>query len=217
MTELMENDIWADQAASHPGGQMLTKRMIQRALQGGWLTKHSRLLDLGCGSGETVKLLRSMNFQAEGIDLRADKHEAYLVKGDASLLPWKEHFFQGVLAECTLSVMDTGKVLPEVLRILEPGGIFLVSDIFELGRRPTWPETYNFELLYLENATPCLRNYISQWIWKNERACPPLCLEGRKITPDNLSYYYAILRKKERGQDICGTQGISDGTGHAGL
>lgn len=52
MTELMENDIWADQAASHPGGQMLTKRMIQRALQGGWLTKHSRLLDLGCGSGE---------------------------------------------------------------------------------------------------------------------------------------------------------------------
>ena len=105
MTELMENDIWADQAASHPGGQMLTKRMIQRALQGGWLTKHSRLLDLGCGSGETVKLLRSMDFQAEGIDLRTDKHEAYLVKGDASLLPWKEHFFQGVLAECTLSVM----------------------------------------------------------------------------------------------------------------
>lgn len=94
MTELMENDIWADQAASHPGGQMLTKRMIQRALQGGWLTKHSRLLDLGCGSGETVKLLRSMDFQAEGIDLRTDKHEAYLVKETPPFSRGRNTFFR---------------------------------------------------------------------------------------------------------------------------
>lgn len=197
MTELKANDIWADQAASHPGGRMLTKRMIQKALQGGWLADHSRLLDLGCGSGETVRLLRGMGFHAEGIDPGADKKEAHLVRGDASLLPWKEESFQGVLAECTLSVTGTDKVLPEVLRILEPGGIFLVSDIFELGCRPSWPEKYNFELLYLENATPCLRNYISEWIWKNERPCPPLCLGGRRITPDKLTYYYAILRKRK--------------------
>lgn len=217
MTELKENDIWADQAASHPGGKMLTKRMIQKALQGGWLASHCRLLDLGCGSGETVRLLRGMDFNAEGIDLSADLNQSHLVRGDASLLPWEEESFQGVLAECTLSVTGTDEVLPEVLRILKPGGIFLVSDLFELGCRPSWPEKYDLELLYLENATPCLRNYISEWIWKHERACPPLCLGGRRISPDDLTYYYAILRKRKGAGYFNGTQRISDGVRNAGL
>ena len=46
--------------------------------------------------------------------------------GDEGDPSWTQLYIQGVLAECTLSIMDTGKVLPEVLRILEPGGIFLV-------------------------------------------------------------------------------------------
>ena len=49
----------------HPGGEFHTRQMIE--LSG--LTPPAKLLDMGAGSGESVKLLSSLGFDVQGIDL----------------------------------------------------------------------------------------------------------------------------------------------------
>ena len=50
---------------SHPGGIEHTRRMVALAA----LRANSKVLDMGAGDGETVELLRSMGFDAVGIDI----------------------------------------------------------------------------------------------------------------------------------------------------
>ena len=49
----------------HPGGAEATLRLLELA----GLEPPCRIIDLGAGSGEAVRLLRSRGFEALGIDL----------------------------------------------------------------------------------------------------------------------------------------------------
>ena len=51
----------------HPNGENMTKELI--ALSG--ISAKSRILDMGAGDGETVTLLRSLEYDALGIDRNA--------------------------------------------------------------------------------------------------------------------------------------------------
>ena len=50
---------------SHPGGEEHSRYLIELA----FLDTPSRWLDMGAGNGDTVRLLRSLGHEAEGIDL----------------------------------------------------------------------------------------------------------------------------------------------------
>ena len=49
----------------HPGGEKHSRYLIELS----FLTPPAKWLDMGAGDGETVNLLRSLGFEAEGIDL----------------------------------------------------------------------------------------------------------------------------------------------------
>lgn len=197
MIQSSVQNIWCRKSAVHPGGTELTERMLIKARQGDWIHNKDYILDVGCGQGSTVSCLRSKGYLAAGIDPDTDRPDLY--RGDAGALPWPEGHFDGVIAECTLSVIGIEKALPEIVRVLKPGGIFLVSDICEKGVRPLWTSSYPFRVLYLEDATPLLGPYISAWIWQHTQA-PPACFDnGRKIPLKNLGYYWAILQLTEGG------------------
>ena len=53
----------------HPGGEEHTRRMLELAR----LPAGASVLDLGAGDGETLRLLQSLGYDAEGIDLAEDR------------------------------------------------------------------------------------------------------------------------------------------------
>ena len=119
-----------------PGGLALTQRAI--ALSG--LPKGSRLLDIGCGAGATIRYLKdACGFDAFGMDPSslllaegAAKHvRIALVRGKGECIPFRDSVLAGVLAECSLSVTEkVEEVLGECWRVLKPGGLLIVNDVY---------------------------------------------------------------------------------------
>ena len=96
-----------------PGGLILSDRAVEL----GRFRSGAKILDLGCGSGETVRHLRSeYGFEASGIDKNLDQSsgEPYLIMGYAEDLPFQDGYMDGILTECSFSLFeDQAKAVQE--------------------------------------------------------------------------------------------------------
>ncbi len=116
----------------HPGGLELTRHAIEIA----GLNRGARVLDLGCGSGESVKFLQECGMDAMGVDQAENSEPGAMtpsarVVAQAEQLPFADSSVDAVLAECSLSVMgDPRKVVLECARVLRPGGQLIISDLY---------------------------------------------------------------------------------------
>lgn len=122
-----------------PGGWQITQRMLALAP----LSPGASLLDLGCGTGKTVALLRQLGYNMTGLDLSAnliakglaEDATLPLYQGDAAQLPFADNAFHGVLCECTFSLfLDKSAALQEIRRVLTPSGFFFLSDFYRRGQ-----------------------------------------------------------------------------------
>lgn len=110
-----------------PGGNELTWRAITT---GQWRTG-DLVLDLGCGQGYGLSQLRQRGIRAIGIDPAATPSVRPVVTGRGEHLPFMASTFDGVLAECSLSLMDDPHAaLAEIHRVLKPGGCLVATDLF---------------------------------------------------------------------------------------
>ncbi len=119
-----------------PGGLELTGRMLALCA----LPPNAFLLDVGCGSGQTVKYLHTLGFtRAFGIDRSRQVINAGtslhpnrpLACASGSALPAGSGQVDGILAECSLSAMaDLDGSLTEFQRVLRPGGVLALSDVY---------------------------------------------------------------------------------------
>jgi arsenite methyltransferase len=119
-----------------PGGAALLARAV--ALAG--LAPGARVLDVGCGTGRSVELLRRrFGLAAVGVDQAAGA--AYLagpgtggspqVRARGERLPVADGAVDAVLLECVLSVAaDREGLLAECARVLAPGGRLLLADLY---------------------------------------------------------------------------------------
>lgn len=119
-----------------PGGLELTDRAITFAA----LDTGARVLDLGCGAGETVQYLRLLGIDAMGVDTSGEAvtsgpdADARIV-ARAEALPFGPATFDGVLAECSLSLFaNRDRALAECARVLVDGGRLILSDLY--ARQP---------------------------------------------------------------------------------
>ncbi len=119
-----------------PGGFALTDRAIQLcAFKAG-----DQVADIGCGFGATVEYLRRCHgLDAVGIDPAAASLEQGLrlnpclplSTGFAEELPFGPVTLDGVLAECSLSLMACKeRALAEFCRVLRSGGKLAISDVY---------------------------------------------------------------------------------------
>ncbi|MEL7649342.1 MAG: DVU_1556 family methyltransferase [Sedimentibacter sp.] len=119
-----------------PGGFELTKRALEFCR----FTAGDKLLDLGCGKGATMKYI-SENYKIDicGLDisesLAAEAKEmnkkAEIVVSSGEKTPFTDRTFNGVFAECTLSLMDNlENTVVEMNRIMKSGGYLIISDIY---------------------------------------------------------------------------------------
>ena len=166
----------------HPGGTSHTRRMITLAD----LTAGARVLDMGAGSGEAVRLMQALGYDAHGIDLspRSDM----VTQGDFLHLPYADASFDAVLSQCAFFVSgDVPGALREAHRVLKPGGTLMLSDVF-FEAPASAVEAAGFELLQLEDMTDAWREYYLEALWRGEDC-------GCVLPRGKCKYWLLIARK----------------------
>jgi arsenite methyltransferase len=176
---------------NRPGGFTITEHGLEVCT----FPPGARVLDIGCGTGDTVRYLRERRgLEALGVDVDpavvAGRPHLACASGEA--LPFADGSFDGVLLECSLSVTDDpDRVLAECRRVLAPEGWLLLSDVYArgepaflkgcLGRVETLPTLEErlhaqcFHVAHVEDFTPRLRALWGQRVLDLGTAC--LCAE----------------------------------------
>lgn len=121
-------------------------------------------LDIGCGTGTLVKVLRNQGIQTYGIDpsqamldKAAEKNQSQegLFIGDATSLPFKDSSLNlAVSARVFAHVSDLNRTFDEIARVLKSGGILIFTDIYH-RIKPTRIRKGNVEF----NIPTYLRSY----------------------------------------------------------
>jgi SAM-dependent methyltransferase len=122
-----------------PGGFEL----IADAVQKSGLHTGDRILDVGCGEGETLnEIRRRFDMRCVGIDKSAEAikrgkerfFDIDIREGEADFLEFPIYSFEGVILECVLSVTEMQtEVIHEAYCVLKNGGKLIISDLFERG------------------------------------------------------------------------------------
>jgi SAM-dependent methyltransferase len=129
------------------------------------LPHNGTLLDIGCGTGTTALLVsREFDYRVTAVDAsaanieraagRADSTSVSFELADAHTLPFEDCEFDGILAECVLSLLaDKPVALTELRRVLKPGGRVGLTDMSVGGALPD-------DLVDVAAPWTCLRNAI---------------------------------------------------------
>jgi len=142
-----------------PGGFFLTDRAIELCN----FKANDKLLDIGCGMGVTVDRLKNVfKMNAFGIDpsqkllgLGREKYPNNQIKsGMGEEIPYKDSEFNGIFAECTMSLMQNiEKTIMESNRVLQDKGYFIINDVY--ARSPEHlGEVQNY------NISSCMRGLL---------------------------------------------------------
>lgn len=121
-------------------GDMALKARAKNIVRGLDLKDGDTILDIGCGNGYYLYLLKSLGLRLTlvGVDndenaLRSARQvlgneRIKIVKGDANKLPFKNEIFDKVLiSEVIEHVDDEKRVLSEIFRVLKPKGIMVLT------------------------------------------------------------------------------------------
>ena len=147
----------------HPGD---TAHLI--ALAG--LRPGAKVLDLGAGDGDGVRLLRSLGYNAVGVD-RIDAPD--VEAGNLLHTRFPDGSFDAVMSECAFFVSgNVPGALRESARLLKPGGTLLLADVFFESPEPLL-EAAGFRVIAKEDWTAAWREYYLRSIWEGTaEPCP---------------------------------------------
>jgi SAM-dependent methyltransferase len=118
--------------------QSLAEQWASDYLEGLTLAPHAVVLDHGCGRGRHSALLSRLGYQVAAQDITSHSWWRHLpactfqtVSAEAERLPWNEHTFAlvvdvGVIHYLTEAQLS--KLAGEVLRVLQPGGFWLLLE-----------------------------------------------------------------------------------------
>ena len=162
----------------HPGD---TAHLI--ALAG--LRPGAKVLDLGAGDGDGVRLLRLLGYDACGVDRTA---APAVEAGDLLQTRFEDGSFDAVMSECAFFVSgDVPGALRESARLLAPGGALLLADVFFEPPEPLL-EAAGFRIAAKEDWTAAWREYYLRSLWEGTLdACP--------IPKGKCQYWMLIGRK----------------------
>ncbi|MGN1142761.1 MAG: class I SAM-dependent methyltransferase [Oliverpabstia sp.] len=189
---------------AHPGGIALTKRLLSLA----GVKPPGAILDLGAGSGKSVRYLQELGFNAVGIDLEP-KGEG-VEQQNMEKLSFSADTFEYCISECSISCSyDGSKALEEAYRVLKPGGSFLISDVF-FGQEDAphlsmkepltwkcWEKAFvgvGFQICALIDETCLWREFFLESLWNGnaDDNCVDFYIEAGRA---KCGYFLAWLRK----------------------
>ena len=169
----------------HPGGTEHTIRLLKLA----GLPDGARILDMGAGAGDAVHLAEQMGYTAEGIDLAPRSKSVR--QGDLLCTHYADGSFDAVLSQCAFFLSgDIPAALREAKRILRPGGLLLLSDVFFEPPEQLLSEA-GFALRYQENMTEQWRDYYLEALWREETICCEV--------PHGVCEYWLLIAERRDG------------------
>ena len=159
----------------HPGGEKHSRYLIELS----FLEKGTKWLDMGAGDGDTVRLLRSLCYAADGIDL--NPRGKVVIQGNYLESPWQDGFFDGILSQCSFYVSgDVPGALKEASRLLRKGGKLVFSDVTEnVVTLLNQCRQAGFAVRHLEDMTDEWKEYYLEALWKEDNVCLP---QGKKFS-----------------------------------
>jgi len=157
-----------------PGNGAIVGELIERS----GLRLGAKVLDVGCGAGESLVWLERHGFSGIGIDrdervlaIAASRVNSALFLGDGTRLPFADGCLDAILSECSLSQMaDRVAALGEWWRVLKPGGRLMLADV-------DWPaddgrdglredvEAVGFVVLVTEDRSAVLASFVARFIF----------------------------------------------------
>lgn len=129
-------------------------------------SRHSPLVDLGCGSGIFTHMLASRGFDCIGVDLshtllrrgKTQHSDLGFIQADVEALPFADNSVETIVLSCLIHHLpDPSQCIKELHRVLKPNGRFVAFD----------PNRLNpFMYLYRDRSSPF---YSSNGVTENER------------------------------------------------
>ncbi|MCE7791912.1 methyltransferase domain-containing protein [Salipaludibacillus sp. CUR1] len=122
---------------AHPGGGTLTNKLLEDLT----IDSKSRVLDAGCGTGETARIIaNTFHCAVDAIDAHSAMAEEAVKRSEnnkkvnvqeASVenLPFQSDTFDLVLSESVLAFTDRKAALKELHRVLKKGGCLLINEM----------------------------------------------------------------------------------------
>ena len=159
----------------HPGGQEHSRYLIELS----FLAPPARWLDMGAGDGDTVRLLRSLGYEAEGIDLENEAEG--VIRGDYLNAPYEDSAFDGIISQCSFFVSgDVPKALTQAARILKKGGKLVFSDVTrDVVGLLSDVRKAGFAVRHMEDMSEEWKEYYLEALWKEDSKCLPT---GKKVS-----------------------------------
>ncbi|MFF5996016.1 class I SAM-dependent methyltransferase [Lysinibacillus sp. KU-BSD001] len=149
---------------AHPGGLALTQELF--TIEN--INKDTRVLDVGCGTGQTAAYLaKTYGAQVTGIDIdplmvkkaqermRKERLPVDIMQGSIEQISLQDQTFDVIISESVLSFVHTPQALKEVFRLLRNGGQFIANELiitqpFEAVTEKEIKEFYGFESIFTE-------------------------------------------------------------------
>jgi ubiquinone/menaquinone biosynthesis C-methylase UbiE len=201
---------------NRPGEFIIT----DRALSFCSFPANAKILDLGCGSGATVNyIIQNYGFEAFGIDnaTEFENVQSNLINTSAEKIPMQSDSMDGVIMECSFSLMDDQhSVLKESNRVLRENGLLIISDMYARGEAAiltgslgridkketiiTTIENCGFEVELFEDYTQLLKTMWGQMIFEKgaENFYSELGVCADVIKQIKCGYYLIVAKKGEQ-------------------
>ena len=159
----------------HPGGEAHSRYLIELS----FLEPGSKWLDMGAGDGSSVRILRELGYEAEGIDLVPRGED--VAQGDYLHAPYGDASFDGIISQCSFYVSgDVPGALKEAGRMLRKGGKLVFSDVTEdVVKLLNHCRQAGFAVRHLEDLTDAWKEYYLEALWSQDNVCLP---QGRKVS-----------------------------------
>ena len=158
-----------------------------------------RVLDVGCGKGRLLGLLRDMGVPAVGLDaslMMLKATSGSRVFGDARMLPFPENTFGGTAALYMLyHLEDPVQAVAECHRVLRPGGLFAACapSMYDSPELQSVIPGYGVPSTFdSENAPEIVGSVFSEieidawngpYVHLPDREALTLYLQGRRLSP----------------------------------
>jgi demethylmenaquinone methyltransferase/2-methoxy-6-polyprenyl-1,4-benzoquinol methylase len=150
----------------------LVNRVMTLGLDAGWrrravrelrLEPGSRVVDIGCGTGDLCRVLERALLDAVGVDMAAGMlakahTSAPLVRADALKLPFRDGAVDGAISGFALrNVVDITACFQEAARVVRRGGRAVFLEVSE----PPNPILRRLHALYFHRVVPLIGGLLS--------------------------------------------------------